>query len=92
MQRATARTAAYFGVAGDRAGEADMGLLVTWNKWAGGLPGAGGKGVTRRKGVKGRYGSVTGRGLGTAPCPACSRKGMSTHEHGGVDFEQFAKV
>ena len=82
-----------------KAGEADMGLAVGVEQMGkGGLLGAGGKGDRGRKVYEpsGRYGSVMSvEGLlGTGLMPGVfAQAGMEyAYEHGGVDFEQFAKV
>ncbi|MCZ7534621.1 MAG: thiolase family protein [Acidimicrobiia bacterium] len=82
-----------------KAGEADMGLAVGWEKMGKmGLLGAGGKGDRDRKVYEpsGRYGSVMQvEGiLGTGLMPGVfAQAGMEyAYEHGGVGFEQFAKV
>jgi acetyl-CoA acyltransferase len=82
-----------------KAGEADMGLAVGVEQMGkGGLLGAGGKGDRGRKVYEpsGRYGSVMQvEGiLGTGLMPGVfAQAGMEyAYEHGGVDFEQFAKV
>jgi acetyl-CoA acyltransferase len=82
-----------------KAGEADMGLAVGVEQMGkGGLLGAGGKGDRGRKVYEpsGRYGSVMQvEGLiGTGLMPGVfAQAGMEyAYEHGGVGFEQFAKV
>ncbi|HTD51241.1 MAG TPA: thiolase family protein [Acidimicrobiia bacterium] len=82
-----------------KAGEADMGLAVGVEQMGkGGLLGVGGKGDRGRKVYEpnGRYGSVMSvEGLlGTGLMPGVfAQAGMEyAYEHGGVDFEQFAKV
>src|SRR5437016_8019787 len=82
-----------------KAGEADMGIAVGVEQMGkGGLLGAGGKGDRGRKVYEpsGRYGSVMSvEGLlGTGLMPGVfAQAGMEyAYEHGGVDFEQFAKV
>ena len=82
-----------------KAGEADMGLAVGVEQMGkGGLLGVGGKGDRGRKVYEpsGRYGSVMQvEGLlGTGLMPGVfAQAGMEyAYEHGGVDFEQFAKV
>jgi acetyl-CoA acyltransferase len=82
-----------------KSGEADMGLAVGVEQMGkGGLLGAGGKGDRGRQVYepKGRYGSVMQvEGLlGTGLMPGVfALAGMEyAYEHGGVDFEQFAKV
>jgi acetyl-CoA acetyltransferase len=82
-----------------KSGEADMGLAVGVEQMGkGGLLGAGGKGDRGRQVYepKGRYGSVMQvEGLlGTGLMPGVfAQAGMEyAYEHGGVDFEQFAKV
>ncbi len=82
-----------------KSGEADMGLAVGVEQMGkGGLLGAGGKGDRTRNVYepKGRYGSVMQvEGLlGTGLMPGVfAQAGMEyAYEHGGVDFEQFAKV
>ncbi len=82
-----------------KAGEADMGLAVGVEQMGkGGLLGAGGKGDRGRKVYEpsGRYGSVmqVEGVLGTGLMPGVfAQAGMEyAYEHGGVDFEQFAKV
>jgi acetyl-CoA acetyltransferase len=82
-----------------KSGEADMGLAVGVEQMGkGGLLGAGGFGDRERKVYepKGRYGSVMQvEGLlGTGLMPGVfAQAGMEyAYEHGGVDFEQFAKV
>jgi acetyl-CoA acetyltransferase len=82
-----------------KAGEADMGLAVGVEQMGkGGLLGAGGKGDRGRQVYEpsGRYGSVMQvEGLlGTGLMPGVfAQAGMEyAYEHGGVGFEQFAKV
>jgi acetyl-CoA acyltransferase len=82
-----------------KAGEADMGLAVGVEQMGkGGLLGVGGKGDRARKVYEpsGRYGSVmqVEGVLGTGLMPGVfAQAGMEyAYEHGGVDFEQFAKV
>jgi len=82
-----------------KAGEADMGMAVGVEQMGkGGLLGAGGFGDRARNVYepKGRYGSVMQvEGLvGTGLMPGVfAMAGMEyAHEHGGVGFEQFAKV
>jgi acetyl-CoA acetyltransferase len=82
-----------------KAGEADMGIAVGVEQMGkGGLLGAGGKGDRGRQVYEpsGRYGSVMSvEGLlGTGLMPGVfAQAGMEyAYEHGGVDFEQFAKV
>ena len=82
-----------------KAGEADMGLAVGVEQMGkGGLLGAGGKGDRGRKVYEpsGRYGSVMQVEGCSAPgsMPGVfAQAGMEyAYEHGGVDFEQFAKV
>jgi acetyl-CoA acyltransferase len=82
-----------------KAGEADMGLAVGVEQMGkGGLLGTGGKGDRERKVYEpsGRYGSVmqVEGVLGTGLMPGVfAQAGMEyAYEHGGVDFEQFAKV
>jgi acetyl-CoA acetyltransferase len=82
-----------------KAGEADMGIAVGVEQMGkGGLLGAGGKGDRGRKVYEpsGRYGSVmqVEGVLGTGLMPGVfAQAGMEyAYEHGGVDFEQFAKV
>ena len=82
-----------------KAGEADMGLAVGWEQMGKmGLLGAGGKGDRDRKVYEpsGRYGSVMQvEGiLGTGLMPGVfAQAGMEyAYVHGGVGFEQFAKV
>ena len=82
-----------------KAGEADMGLAVGWEQMGKmGLLGAGGKGDRDRKVYEpsGRYGSVMQvEGiLGTGLMPGVfAQAGMEyAYEHGGVGFEQFARV
>src|SRR6267143_701891 len=96
---ATGATALRTVVMAVKAGEADMGLAVGVEQMGkGGLLGAGGKGDRGRKVYepKGRYGSVMSvEGLlGTGLMPGVfAQAGMEyAYEHGGVDFEQFAKV
>ena len=82
-----------------KSGEADMGLAVGVEQMGkGGLLGVAGKGDRGRHVYepKGRYGSVMQvEGLlGTGLMPGVfAQAGMEyAYEHGGVDFEQFAKV
>ncbi len=82
-----------------KSGEADMGLAVGMEQMGKqGLLGAAGKARGDKKVYEpqGRYGSVMGvEGiLGTGLMPGVfAQAGMEyAHEHGGVDFEQFAKV
>src|SRR5712691_1597548 len=82
-----------------KAGEADMGLAVGVEQMGkGGLLGTVGKGDRDRTVYEpsGRYGSVMQvEGiLGTGLMPSVfAQAGMEyAYEHGGVDFEQFAKV
>jgi acetyl-CoA acyltransferase len=82
-----------------KAGEADMGLAFGVEQMGkGGLLGVGDKGSRGRKVYEpsGRYGSVMSvEGLlGTGLMPGVfAQAGMEyAFEHGGVDFEQFAKV
>lgn len=93
---ATALRTVYLSI---RAGEADMGLAVGVEQMGkGGLLGAAGKGDRGRTVYepKGRYGSVMQvEGLlGTGLMPGVfAQAGMEyAYEHGGVGFEQFAKV
>ncbi len=82
-----------------KSGEADMGLAFGVEQMGkGGLLGAGGMGDRKRNTYtpSGRYGSVMQvEGLlGTGLMPGVfAQAGMEyAYEHGGVDFEQFAKV
>jgi len=82
-----------------KSGEADMGLAFGVEQMGkGGLLGAGGMGDRKRNtyAPSGRYGSVMQvEGLlGTGLMPGVfAQAGMEyAYEHGGVDFEQFAKV
>lgn len=93
---ATALRAVYLTI---KAGEADMGLAVGWEQMGKqGLLGAAGKGDRARKVYEpsGRYGSVMQPEgiLGTGLMPGTFAKaGMEyAYVHGGVGFEQFAKV
>jgi acetyl-CoA acyltransferase len=92
---ATALRTVYLSI---KAGEADMGIAVGVEQMGkGGLLGAGGKGEKSNSYVpNGRYGAVMQvEGLvGTGLMPGVfAQAGMEyAYEHGGVGFEQFAKV